>query len=153
MHKVSINFVSIINLLLIFFACFYIFSGVLKILNPTQVLSSVELLVKKLLSFDLSLGLLLLFMSIIIIWEILLGVLFILRIKVDKVLWAFLLTNLSFTVVSHYLAYLNKLETCGCFGSFSSQFHPYHFILLYSFNVALILAIFFSKQRKYLFRF
>jgi len=95
MHKVSINFVSIINLLLIFFACFYIFSGVLKILNPTQVLSSVELLVKKLLSFDLSLGLLLLFMSIIIIWEILLGVLFILRIKVDKVLWAFLLTNLN----------------------------------------------------------
>ncbi len=153
MEKKNRIFFLLINIILTLIACFYALSGVLKMIYPSQFLSTIKLLLTNLFSFEASIIILLLFLSITVLWEIFLGILLIFRIRIKKVLWAFLMTNILFTIVSYYLAYLNKLTTCGCLGPFSAQFYPYHLFMLHFFNAFLIISLFLFKHKSRLFSF
>ncbi len=145
--RVERHLLIILNILLTLIACFYIFSGGLKIINPNQIISTIRLLFNQVFGYTLSLKIALILVIVLISWEILLGFLFLVKIKVLKVIKVFFITNLFFTCISHYLYYLEELKSCGCLGYLSSKFQTYHFIILYIFNIILIIAVFFLPRR------
>jgi len=129
-------------------AIIYIISGISKLEDPTLILNTTELLLRKVFNVEWSLLPITIIVFFIIAWEILCGVLYVLNIHQQKVLWAFLITNLSFFSVSLYLKNIEKLETCGCMGAMSEIFHRIHFPFLYLFSFSIIVLIGINRFQK-----
>ena len=138
----------ILLLIINIFVLVYIISGLIKIINPSEIISTLGFLSNEILKTNIKKPILLVFSLIIACWEILLGFLFFIRARKQKILWVLLVTNLTFTVFSHYLEHNNKLSSCGCFGSLSSKIYPFHFIYIYLFNILLLTGIILISMKK-----
>lgn len=125
----------------------YVITGILKIIEPEQIIKTFDLLINMLYGINFSLKINLALIYLLAFWEVLVGASVLFRVKYDITLEAAFITNIVFTIVSHYLYHLDKLSSCGCFGVFSASLYPIHFLILYLCNVILLLAIIIHSKR------
>jgi hypothetical protein len=140
--------IHIVLLIINIFVLVYIISGIIKLINPFELINTLGYLSNEILRTNIQKQILLIFSLIIGCWEILLAFLFLIRARTQMLLWILLLTNLTFTAFSHYLEHKNKLSSCGCFGSLSSKLYPFHFIYLYSFSILLLAGVILISMKK-----
>ena len=122
-------------------AVFYIMTGILKLIDAKPIFQTFDFLIKNIFNKEISIKFIFTLVFALAFWEILIGSLIFLNYRIDFILWFFLITNLLFTVVSHYLIYLNRIKSCGCFGSLSQQLSALHLPILYICNIVIITAI------------
>ena len=129
-------------------ASLYIVSGVMKFLSPNDSVDTVKLLFNNILRLDITYSYVTLSVFGLVAWEIILGSLCLIGISRKIVRWALAGTNLLFIVVSHYLAHINRLDSCGCLGGYNKAFSAVHFPVLYVFSAAIMFVLFAERTMK-----
>ena len=101
----------------IFVGVLFIFSGFIKLNDPLgfsfkleEYFSEGVLNLPFLVPYALAIAL------FVVIFEVLLGVMLLLGFRIKFTLWSLLLMIISFTFLTFYSAYFNKVTDCGCFG-------------------------------------
>ncbi|MGB5437833.1 MAG: BT_3928 family protein [Maribacter sp.] len=101
----------------IFVGVLFIFSGFIKLNDPLgfsfkleEYFSEGVLNLPFLVPYALAIAL------FVVIFEVLLGVMLLLGFRTKFTLWSLLLMIISFTFLTFYSAYFNKVTDCGCFG-------------------------------------
>ena len=141
----------LVNILRIFVGSLFIFSGLVKINDPTGFSFKLEEYfgptvfdIDFLLPYTLALAI------IIVILEVLLGLFLLIGFKPKLTIWVMLLMIIWFTFLTWYSAYYNKVTDCGCFGdaipltpweSFTKDVFLLSFILIIFYKIELIKPI------------
>ena len=129
------------------YSVIFILSGILKAWNPTFIINTTQFLFYKTLGKELPWGLLIFLISLVILWEVVLGILLLLQIQRKIMLSLMCSTIIVFIVISHYLNHYGLLASCGCFGSLSNFFYNIHFWILYSGVLFSLVALITQKVR------
>jgi hypothetical protein len=125
----------------------YIIGAVAKLIDPNNIINTINLLFVNLLKLYPSYTIILIFLFVIILWEIIIAFLYYLNIWNNRVLLLLFITNVAFLYISYYLKSINQLATCGCFGSLSYKVNAIHLPYLYLFNFLIIVNYIQNKNR------
>lgn len=82
---------------------------------------------------------------VVVILEVLLGVMLLIGIRVKFTVWSLLLMIISFTFLTFYSAYFNKVTDCGCFGD-AIKLTPWESFTKDIILLVLILVLFFGRK-------
>jgi hypothetical protein len=134
-----INFVFGIGLVL---------SAVLKLISPGQIISTVKALALSLFRLPLSSSSALVSIFVLVIFEAGLGFTILFGVGKKAVLPITYFVVLAFTVISQYLFFQGRLESCGCFGVLTKLFYPFHLGGLYFLTVLFTLKFLLARENE-----
>jgi hypothetical protein len=125
-----------------------ILSAILKLLGPGQIVSTVKTLALSLFGLTLSSSNALVSVFMLVIFEAMLGFTILFGMKRKVVMPITYLVVLAFMVISQYLFFKSRLESCGCFGVLSKPFYPFHLGVLYFFTILFTLKLLFGSANE-----
>ncbi|MFI2744014.1 BT_3928 family protein [Zhouia sp. PK063] len=136
----------LINILRIIVGVIFIISGFVKLDDPLGFSYKLEeYFAPDVLNLNFLVPFALIIATVMVIYELLLGVMLLVGFKKKFTAWSLLLMMIFFTFLTFYSAYFNKVTDCGCFGD-AIKFTPWQSFTKDIILLILVLILFFGKK-------